>query len=483
VSTIPKVGDAFVEVHADLGAFKREMRAAGRGVSREIDVKADTSSLKGFNAELSKTSKSMTTMSKDADSAGSSISTFTKRVVTANQGLDLMGKGTALIKWPALISGASYAAQAVNNLAAGASALTGALTPLAGLAAAAPALYGAMGQAAGVIALSGISDLAGAVGGLNEKMDKTSSEYKKLSDEGQRFARVLNQQKGPLQDIQKAVQEPLFEGMTKGIREASDNLPVLQRVLVATSKEMGRLAEEAGRFAGREGFGRDLEDVGRNNAELLGRLGDAGLHLADAFRHVMVEAQPLVDFLGKAAVNIAKMVEQETKAARESGALRDFFRETKDLLRVMGPLLVDFGQGLWNVVRIGKPLGDDILGVLADSAEKFREWTESASGRNAIVQWYQDARNPLEQTAKLIRDIGTLFFDIGSGGGLGNLIKTIRKEMLPVLEDVLKAGRSFGPVFIDFGVELAKALKPFLGASSPLAILVKTATELLRVFN
>lgn len=459
------------------------MQAAGRGVSREIDVNADTSSLKGFNAELSKTSKSIRTTTKDTDRAGSAFSRFGANVVTANQGLGLMGKATALVKFPALISGASYAAQAVNNLAAGATSLVGALSPLAGLLGAAPALYGALGQAAGVVALSGVSELGEAVGGLNEKMDKTGESFKALSPQAQKLAKSLNQLKGPIREIQADVQQPLFEGMNRGIDEATKNLPAFRDVMVATSEELGKLAEEAGRFAGREGFGRDMEAVGKNNAQLLGRLGDAGLHFADALRHVMVEAQPLVDFLGKSVLKFAEFVEEEVKAGRESGKLRDFFKETKDLLKVLVPTFADLGEGIWNVVRAGKPLGDDILGVLADSAEEFRKWTESASGKNAIVQWYQDARKPLEQTAKLVRDVGELFFDIGSGGGLGNMIKTLRRDMLPAVREVLKSGRGFGPVFVDFVVQATQALKPFLGASGPLTLFVKGATRLLELFN
>ena len=150
---------------------------------------------------------------------------------------------------------------------------------------------------------------------------------------------------------------------------------------------------------------------------------------------------------------------------------------------MLGPLLGDLGKGLWNVIRAGQPLGNQIFKALADSAKEFRKWTESASGQNTIAKWFKDAKAPLFEMGKLIRDVGAAFFDLGADRGLTDLIRTLRKDMLPVIVDVLKAGRDFGPVFVDFAVEAMKAFKPFLGASGALTLMVKALTGVLRIFN
>lgn len=474
-----KIGNTYVQVLADMIPFSEEVKrktSKSAMPDAEVKVTADTS---GVDKKLKKTRK-------EADATGDSFSDFGRKVIQANQGLGLLSKGAGLVKWPAIISGANYAAKAVNALGAGTLGLVGSLSAAAGLLGAAPALYGAIGQAAGVVALSGVSDLTSAVGGLNEELDTTSAAYEKLSPQGQKFARTLEELKAPLRDVQKRVQIPLFSGMNEGINEARTNLPAFQKVLVVTSHVMGDLAEKAGRFLGNKGFGKDFEAVGKNNAQLLGRMGDAGLNLADALRHVVVEAMPLVDWLGKSAVHLSELIDQSAKSGRESGALTKFFGETKDLLKVLGPMIADFGVGLWNVIRAGKPLGDDILATLADSADEFRKWTESASGQNAIVKWFRDAKPPLWELGRLIHDVGAAFFDLGNGNGqdgLTSLLKTLRTQILPVIVEVLESSESFGPVFVDFATAALTALKPVMGSNGALTIMLKTVTKLLEAFN
>ena len=224
--------------------------------------------------------------------------------------------------------------------------------------------------------------------------------------------------------------------------------------------------------------------MGGTNAQLLGRMGDAGLNFADALRHVVVAARPLTDWLGDVVVRMSEYVKNSARAGRETGDLAAFFKEAKDTLKVVGPLLGNLAKGLWNVIQVGRPLGDDILKTLRDSAEEFRKWTESAKGQNAIAEWYRDARAPLEEAAKLIRDIGEAFFDLGADKGLTQLLRTLRKDILPVLVDVTRqTTRAFGPAFVDFIGEAIKAMQPLFGASGPLTLFVEGLTTVLRLFN
>ena len=466
---------AMVRVNAEKGI--RELKRFDR-VLRQTDKTTVSATVKQkeFSKASDDTSKSMDRTTKSAHGLNTGM-------INVNQGFTSVRNSAGLIKWPAIISGVTYAAEGANALAAGTSAVAGSLSSLAGLAAPAISAYTALGQAAGVVALSGVSDLGTAIGGLNEKLDESSTEFKQLSPQAQEFARTLNQLKGPIREIQGDVQQPLFAGMNQGLRAARENLPALRKVLEATAQSMGDLARRAGEFAGRQGFGRDFEAIGKTNARLLGRMGDAGLNFADALRHVLVAARPLTNWLGNVVVQMSEYVKNSARAGRESGDLARFFEQTKTTLKIIGPLLGDFAKGLWNVIQLGRPLGNDILRSLRESAEEFRKWTESARGRNAITEWYENARPALFELGKLIRDVGAAFFDLGDDKGLANLIRTLRKEVLPVIVDVLKAGRGFGPVFVDFAVQAMKAFRPFLGANGALTLMVKGLTGILRVFN
>ena len=461
----------------------------------DILVKAETArasaELKLFDKRLSAVDKSAQSSSKsidkfgrDADRSGRPVDSVSGKLLNLNQAFLAAGNAAKAFKLPVLISAVGPAAQGVSALAAGTTALTGALLPAAGAATGAAAAYGAMGQAAGVIALSGVKELGSAVGGLNEKMDKSADAYKALSPEAKKFAGVLEETKAPLRDIQAAVQKPLFEGMNKGLIAARENLPALKVVLQETARAMGRLAERAGEFVGRKAFGRDFTTIGEGNTKVLERMGRVGFHLADAFRHVMVEAQPLITWMTKAVVRFSEYVEQSAQAGRRTGDLAEFFEETRRILSIVVPAVGDLAKGLWNVLRAGSDLGNQVWRQLAGSAEEFRKWTESAKGENAIQQWFEDAKKPLMAMGRLIGDIGAAFGEVGGGNkGILRVIRWLRRDLLPVMVQVVEKGESFGPVFMDFVSEATKALGPFLGANGPMTLFAKAATTVLRAFN
>ena len=452
----------------------------------DVVLKAQTAKasleLKKFNANLERTSRQARDTDRSVVASEKNVRSFGSGISDANQRMMLFKNTASLIKWPALIAGAGGAAQAVSALGAGAAGLASALAPLSGLVAAYPALLGAMGQAAGVTALAGIDDLTSAVGGLNEKMDETSTEFKKLSPEGQKFARSLNQMKGPIKDIQTRVQKPLFEGMNEGLDEARKNLPVLKSVLGDTADVMGDLAEKAGEFVGRKGFGRDFAKVGANNAQLLGRLGDAGLNFGDALRHIMVVARPLIDFLGKGVVKFSEWVEEQAKAGRESGRMADFFDRTQKVIRQLVSIGTSLGSVFLDIGHAARPLGEDIMKTLVDQAEKLAHWTSTNQG--ALRAYFEDARAPLAETGKLLKDIVGSFFSLSSTSGLAGFIRQIRKDLLPAIVEMTQSTtKQFLPKLIDLFTETAKLLTNFMGSNGTLTLFVEGLTTAGKLLN
>ena len=436
--------------------------------------------LKKFERNLKSTERQASDTDTQIVKSDKNVHSFGGSVGDANQRVLGLKNAVGLVKFPAFIAGAGAAAQAVGALGAGAVGLTSALAPLSGLLAAYPALLGAIGQAAGVKALAGFDKLSGAVGGLNEKLDETTAEFKALSPEAQKFAKSLNQAKAPIRD-RAAVQKPLFAGLDEGIDAAMDNFPALQKVMKATAETMGDLAREAGEFVGRSGFGKDFAAVGKNNAQLLGRLGKAGLNFADALRHVSVVARPLIDWIGKLAVSWSNAIEGAAKAGRESGTTAKFFERTRDVASQLFSIFGSLASAFMDVGKAARPLGEDILKTLVDQAEKLAEWT--SGNQDTLRDYFDDAAGPLAQVGKLVKDLVGGFFSLSQQSGLGGFIKQIRVELLPaILEMTETTTKQFGPVLIDTLVELTKLLTNFLGSSGVLTGFVRmlgTAAEAL----
>jgi Transglycosylase SLT domain/Peptidase M15 len=446
----------------ELGSKRAEESIDGVGDAAE----RTNTKLDGTSVSIDKVDQSTTRYSKSARSAGKDTDALTKKLEAANIRFTSLRNAIDLIKWPGLITGAGYAAQGVGELGAGAVGLTSALAPLSGALAAYPALLGSVGQAAGVLALTQLSDLKEALGGNEEAL-------KKLSPQARSFLEEIKQLTPEFKRMRSEVQSDLFGGLTKGLKAAEGNFGVVQKVMTRTADVMGHLGERAGELIGSKGFGRDFLKVGQGNAAILGRMGTAGLKLADALRHVMVSAQPLLTWMSKSAVGLATWIDEAAKAGRESGRLSGFFGQTRGVIERLSSIVGSLAGGFLEIGHAAAPLGRSILAALDNAAQGFEDWTKSIEGKNALRDYFAEAKPGIFEMGRLIRDVAGVFLKLSTGQGLVPLTHQIRTELVPVLGEVLEhTTRTFGPHLVHALVEIAKLFGHLAGSSGPLTLFV-----------
>lgn len=403
--------------------------------------------------------------------------TLTKRLSDVNVRFTSMRNLVSLIKWPALITGAGYATEGIGALAAGTTALTSALAPLSGALAAYPALLGSVGQAAGVLALTQMGDLKEALGGNEEAL-------KRLSPAAKDFLGVIEELEPAAKKMRSAVQEDLFDGLTKGLRRADDNFGVIQRTMRRTAGVMGNLAERAGALLGSKGFGRDLERIGEGNARMLGRMGVAGLRLSSALRHVMVAAQPFLGWLSGSVAKLSGWVTEAAAAGRESGRLSTFFGRTREVMERLASITQSLAAGLLQIGHAAAPLGRQILGALDDAAQGFETWTESIKGENALRDYFAHAKPGILEMGRLIGDLGAAFLRLSNDDGFFTLTHAIRTELVPVVEEVIaNTTQAFGPHLVGALVQITKLFGHLAGSSGPLVGFVDAIGASVGVIN
>lgn len=378
-----------------------------------------------------------------------------------------------LVKPAALVTGFGLAAQAASALSAGIVGLTGALAPLGGALAAAPAAIGAIVQGMTVwkLATKGITQ---ALGGSEEAL-------KKLTPQARKFVEELQPR---LEKLQKTAQRGIF----RGLGQAGDDLlrifPVVNRVVARTSAVLGGLIVQGARLASTPLFRGDLERIGNQNARTLQQLGTAGLSLVSAFRHIVVAAQPLVDWMGRVTVNLARQIDQWAAAGRSSGRFAAFFAQTRSVMERLGSILFHTASGLGAIVKAGQPLGNTILRQLDILAQRLDTWTHSLQGQNALRQYFADAQPALMEAGRLIGSIGEAFLRLGRGNQVAPLLRKVRTELVPAFEDMIESTtKSFGPAFVDALVEVTKLFTTLAGSSGVLTMAVKLFTELLKPLN
>jgi hypothetical protein len=322
--------------------------------------------------------------------------------------------------------------------------------------------------------------LADAQRGVSEAMrdggsaaDTFAQKMGQLSPAAQGFVRTLISLKPRLDDLRASTAQNLFPGVARGIEAAMRNFGPFQRVVNGTSRVLGNLTAEAGRFVGSKAFGRDFERVGETNNRVLQRMGRGAINLGAALTDLMVAARPLTDWLSKSALGWTENIRKQTQAAREAGKLTAFFEETEGVTERLFSLFGHLGSALWNIIRLGKPLGDEILERLDEGAANLERWTKSVGGRNAIKEYFEQIGPPLFEAGRLLGDMTETFLRLGTQPGLRNLLHQLRVELLPVLESTIASTtEAFGPHLIELLTQLLGLFARLAGASGPLTLYV-----------
>jgi hypothetical protein len=428
--------------------------------------------------ELGSVGASHRKLGKDTDSNTLRMGRLTNAMANFNIQARFMERAIGLLKFPAMISAVGLATQAISALTAGVVALSGALAPAAGLIAAYPALLGALAQGA-IVGKVAFGELKEAIGGNEDAL-------KRLTPEARKFANAFKNEVRPaLKSVQRDIQTALLPGLS----QAMDTLTqprVLNVFRRAGTRTAGVLGDAAAGFARSMAQPRQLGQLDQflsGNTKMLRSLTTALLPATRGLLELMNAAQPLTQWLGRLAVQGARWFEATVRANKASGDLTKFFGQTRQVVTVLGHLLRDFGGALRNIMQIGAPLGRTILKDLAGAAKSFRDWTESAGGRNAIVEWFKQAKGPLYEMGRLLRDLTGIFFRLGSGNQLTPLLRQIRIELLPVLEQmVATTTAAFGPALVDLLVQVGRAFGSIAGASGPLVVFVDALTMIVDLF-
>lgn len=310
--------------------------------------------------------------------------------------------------------------------------------------------------------------------------NKVDEAFAKLSPSAAKFARFLFGLQPQLKGLQATAAKGFLPGAEKGITSALRNLPVVNKVIGVTGRVMGTLSERAGKLFGSRGFGHDLEIVGRGNAQTLGLIGRSAEHLFKGLENVMVVAQPFIKFMGRYTNGLAAWVEKSTEVNRKNGDMAKFFGRTRQVVEVLTSIFGNLGGTMHVIGEEAAPLGRQILDALNLGSEGLEKWSKSTRGRDSIAAYFRDAKAPLWEAGRLVRDIVKAFFELGSSQGMGTiteLLHQVRVELLPVFTELLETtSETFGPHLIEALTQVTRLFGQLAGASGPLTLYVDALT-------
>jgi hypothetical protein len=425
---VEDLSDEVTELNARLEEQEKQARANKKALealtaARGKDTRATRSQTKATQ-DQSKATKALAANAAAAD----------KRLSKLNRGMLALGNIMKLFLVTGLISALPLLADGLMALAAGGTAAVAGLSPLVGLLIALPATMFAVVTALGatVFGLKGMGDALKEVLNPDSDPQKVAVAMNKLTGEGRVLAFTLQRLvQGPLRAMARSTQRALAPGLTAAIMALMPLIPVLNANLTDSAELVGNLAHEGARVAGSPMFSGQLNRIMKANNVAL----DDGAHAAGSLVLVLMDlldaARPVTKEMAALTREGAAFLADASEGGRQSGGLRAFFKDAWELGKDVGAVLRDLAVALYNIGAQADEAAGKLGGSLMDKVERFRAWTESLQGQNAIRQWFTDALPVLSAFSKLIAALSWGMSEFSQAADLAPVIDQVTEELLP----------------------------------------------------
>ena len=333
--------------------------------------------------------------------------------------------GPVVIGLTAVFVAASALASILSMLAAGVTVLAGALSY---------ALAGAL--------LPWVPALAAAVSGVGLLVAAFTLGTTKGNKFRDQFKKQIADIKKSLSGLRQAA-EPIVAGIMEQLAKGTSKFATI--MTPGITRALGSIRNVMKDPKNASLFTTWAESMSR----MTGSLGTAFSHLGVA---LLAFFKPILPFAEKMTTAIEKAIlsfERWAKSAKGQNEIRGFFEKAWKAAKDLGASLVNIGVALGNIFSISQDgAGKDFLGWLRDATERFKEWTASWEGQQAIKQWFTDAEGFFKSLKLVLSEIGTAF---------DNLDTTASRE------GVSEAFKNIASAVSALGVAL-EALKPVFAA-------------------
>ena len=376
-------------------------------------------------------------------------------------------------------------AGAVGALAAAALGAAGALAPLVGLAATGAGVYMAFAQGIGtvVVALKGIGDAVGAVRDTSKTIQEVRAELFKFNEYGGRnfankFVRNISSIGTSFDYLRTGIQTRLIPSLNDFVNAGKTLLPTLQRGLQETASQIIPVIQQTSKFIQTAQAQQKIGTIMSANAKAAGSLGRAAESGFRLLLNVLEAASPLLVQVTKDFEGFVRRI--SISSDLNASGLSDFFESTYNVLRKVVKITTDFSAALYNVAKIGTPLGTAMGNSFISMAENFRAFTESSEGIQKIRDWFAQMTPIIYELGYLVRDLAYAFFDIGMNDGVASLSEQFRTELLPIIVDFIK---NINDNLLPTLLEIITSVGKFIAALNPLGAIVPILYAISKAFE
>lgn len=452
VQGFPKIIKQIIKLSAAITLLAQSSRLLntvfvnlGRMAAGTRIVQTLTNAFPGLTAQIKRLASfipSIATVGNTIDKWSRPIHQVARMALTIGTLISLWKSGTkaawALAKGIGAIGLAGAALQALIVLTSG---LVDATLELSGALGLIPGIYASIGAIKGTLAV-GLAGFKDAMKHLDDA-EKFEEAIKDMAPAAQNAARAIRGLKDTWLEMQRNVQQQLFQGVAKEIKRlAAIYIPLMREQMGLLAIDLNHAAKEVSKFAQRGSTIKDVNKIFEGSRTIVQNLSKAIQPFLRALLDIVVVSQEVFADLtadaGEAADAFANFIHE----ARETGRLREWIEDGITAMFRLGDIVV-------NITRIFKTIfdafdtgGGGFLLMLNRMTDRMLAFLQSAKGQEAL------------QT--VVELISTL------ADATRAVLKAGFSELIPILVSLLPLIRDLAKVFSTVLVAAIKILGPIL---------------------
>lgn len=427
------IGDAYIDVHADTGPFRRELRSEARAAGAEAGQEFDRSlgsrlgnlnigigRLRGSRNDFLNIVGSMAAGLENIFGAGiregfarvgSVIAGFGRTIAQADGPLKRLGEGLdriglsigrlggggldgLLIQLGAVLISFQVMVGVAGPLASGISGLAAAFTALA------VGIGGAI--AGGILALGpGLIALTAGVGALTIALSGLSKQQQA----------VFNPLQSLFEEVRGSVQNALFKNAGSQVDSLVQALRPLGSVLTSLAGVFSDWATDVLDAVGPGGaLGRSFQTLGTALPGLLRNTLNILSGLSGALTGLFAGATPGAERLFASIARVVGQFNEWANSVRGQTAINDFVQQAIDLLGTLWDLAKQIGGTLSNLWDLGAAqAAQQILQMLVNSFADLNRYLSTPGGREATLAFFQNGVTVMRSLGPVLMSVINLF--------------------------------------------------------------------------
>lgn len=287
-------------------------------------------------------------------------------------------------------------------------------------------------------------------------VDAYNEALNKLSPSARRFVETILAMSDAWTELKRNVQERFFSQFVDNVDRLRLLFGPLESMLGNTAEALGRFVDNFLLLITSPEWQSDIILFGEGNVPIIDALGGGVLRLVDAFKDLVIGAQPalqrLVEGFEKGSDRLATFIE----TARNDGSMAEFLDGSIDRLAQWWRIIKNISKTLFNFGSAASDFAQWLTNGFEETTEGWLESSETALGPNSKFRKYLEDIKPLVSEIKgVFADFFAWFAresaDEENIGQMTEMLQRIRDELGPALGRLFDqlADAEIGPKFID----------------------------------